>query len=175
MERNFSQDKHLPYGWTKIILNISPQLEQTRAIFPGKNLKTREPPYIWPMLFYQFSISLFGFVKIYTLEDFDKSIWYRRYRSYKRDTSRLSGSCLIHNVSHWCSCKTDCEFVYFFNFFNITHFSIFVFSMLSFGIFPISTIRVGFGMKLVSSKTWRWLLVTCGSARRSSSKTANKK
>ena len=30
--------------WPKIMLNISPQLEETEGIFPRKNLKTREPP-----------------------------------------------------------------------------------------------------------------------------------
>ena len=45
MERKFSQDAAYT-NRLKVTQNyISPQLQQTSALFPRKNLKTREPPY----------------------------------------------------------------------------------------------------------------------------------
>ena len=33
--------------WPGMMIYVSPQLEQTQAIFPRKNLETREPPLSW--------------------------------------------------------------------------------------------------------------------------------
>ena len=94
-----------------------------------------------------------------------------RYQLYKRYTNGLSDFRLVQNVSHWGSCKTDCKFVYFIHLFCTIHLSNSFFPMVLIKII----IRVGsLRMKLVSAKTWRWLLIAHGPTGRSSGKAANK-